>query len=280
MEFLQRIGIQQHHLITFLHYTNILQTFLSAVFKQSVKTSSYVLESFKPETYCFFNNQYVAVRANEYNLSDATSPRVAYYFEKDSGFYKNGSEFSTSRLNILSAYLYHHNLRVADLSEFFYTTTYESSERIPQLGYWMAAWQLKQKVFLDVSKHFTLHIMTVLGQRVILDYDPNSEECQQAWAALNSNIRHMNQRTFIGDDTNSESEEESEEEVIESQNITSTTTTMVDASTQKENQSKVDASTQTESSTMVDASTQTESPTIVDGSTQSESTENKSTEVQ
>ncbi len=223
MEFLQRIGFKQHHLIAILHYTNVLRTLLASAFKQSVKTSTYVLESFKPETYCFFHNQYVAVRVNDYNLTSATSPRVAYYFDKETGFYKNGSEFSNSRLNILAAHLYHHNLRVADLSEFFYTTTYESAEGIPQLGYWIAAWQLKNKAFLDISKQFTIHIMTVLGQRVVIDYDPQSQECQQAWITLNSDIRHMNQRTFIGNDSDSESE--SEEEVVESQNTTSTTLT-------------------------------------------------------
>ena len=226
MEFLQRIGLQQHHLITILHYTNVLRTLLTSAFKQTVKTSSYVLDSFKPETYCFFHNQYIAIRANDYNLTSATSPRVAYFFDKESGFYKNGSEFSNSRLNILTAHLYHHNLRVADLSDFFYTTTYESAEGIPQLGYWIAAWQLKNKAFLDISKHFTIHIMTVLGQRYVIDYDPQSEECQEAWITLNSDIRHMNQRNFIGDESESE-----EEEQVASQNPNPTTTAPTNDST-------------------------------------------------
>ena len=243
----------------------MITTFVQNALKQTIKTTYYVVDSFKPESYCFFDNQYVPVRVNDYDLQSVTSPSVAYYYTKESGFYKNGEEFSNSRLNIITATLHHHNLQVADLSQFFYETTYEAAEGIPQLGCWVAAWQLKHKLFLDVTKEFTLRFTTILGQQYTIQYLPHNNDCQQAWARVNQDIRHFVEE----EDSNTESEDEGQDEMEE------------DSLTNSPVQQAAEVATPQEPlrNSMVDAATQTDSPARQDASTQTESTDLASTEL-
>jgi len=163
--------------------------------RQVVKSTRFLVNSVYPETYLFFKDNFTAVNSLEYDITSPTTPRIEWYYNKDTKcLYRDSvveseeseeSKESKSKitLNLYSAKIYHGELLVYDISHFFWETGYIGNS-VPNLGYWMGVWQLEEKKMLDYSNNFTLQLESASGEELYLEFDFKSNQNNVYWQGL------------------------------------------------------------------------------------------------
>jgi hypothetical protein len=127
------------------------------VFKaQSVKSSRFLLDSFSPNVYIFFEGSSVPVAARDYKQTAAGTPVIAAYYDRDTqSIYTDTTSTNFHTLLFESVNVYHRDIDLYDLTDFFNDTKFYGS--IPaSLDTWVAAWCLESGIYLDRKKSFTL----------------------------------------------------------------------------------------------------------------------------
>jgi hypothetical protein len=130
--------------------------------KQSVKSSKFLVDSFSPNLYVFFEGSSVPVAARDYKQNAAGIPAVAAYYDRDTqAIYTDTRRANYHTLLFETVNLYHRDICLYDLTDFFndikfYGTTPAS------LDTWVAAWCLETGIYLDRKKSFTVRSKLLL----------------------------------------------------------------------------------------------------------------------
>jgi hypothetical protein len=135
---------------------NVLTYYWGLVKRQSVKSSRFLLDSFSPNVYLFFEGSSVPVAARDYRQSAAGTPNIAAYYDRDTqSIHTDTTSTNFHTLLFESANIYHRDINLYDLTDFFNETRFYGT--VPAtLDTWVAAWCLERGIYLDRKKSFTL----------------------------------------------------------------------------------------------------------------------------
>ncbi len=172
-------------------------TWLSLMFgvvrTQSVKTVKYLATSFVPEMYCLYKDSDVPVRLMDYSHDVAGSGPVDFYYNRDEKILSRAPQVAhiPRTLNVETASLFHGDVCLYDLTDFFDTTRYSGNQDIPNLRQWLGVWQLENGIYLDRATEFDVSI-TFLGsepKRFSLWNDSTA-----GWNELTSNVPRLHRQ--------------------------------------------------------------------------------------
>lgn len=162
---------------------------------QTVKSTKYLVNSFQPETYVFYKGSSTPVRLNDYAKDVAGCGTVDYYYIRDTHtLSKNLTAVHLPRtLNIELASIYHGDICLYDLTDFFDSTFYSGGQDIPSLYQWVGVWQLENGIYLDRSKEFQIEITLLGGSKQTFGlWDTD----QSRWNALTSSAPRLHRQVF------------------------------------------------------------------------------------
>lgn len=163
-----------------------LLTYCWNVFKkQSVKSSRFLLDSFSPNVYIFFEGSSVPVAARDYKQTAAGTPVVAAYYDRDTQAIHTDLT-STNPHTVLfdSVNIYHRDINLYDLTDFFNDTKFYGNNPA-SLDTWVAAWCLETGIYLDRKKSFTLRCKQFLEDDVkTFSLWSTDDEEKQEWARI------------------------------------------------------------------------------------------------
>lgn len=140
----------------FVKTVNLLSHYWAIFKKQSVKSSKFLVDSFSPNLYVFFEGSSIPVAARDYRQNAAGTPAIAAYYDRDTQSIHtdtNSTNFHT--LLFESVNLYHRDICLYDLTDFFNDIKFYGSTSA-SLDTWVAAWCLETSIYLDRKKSFTL----------------------------------------------------------------------------------------------------------------------------
>ena len=146
--------------LMFIRTYTWLSTMYSLVTSQTVKSAKYLAASFHPEIYVLYRGGSVPVRVADYNKDAAGTSNVDFYYNRET---KTISKTVTTShlprtLNIEGASIYHGNICLYDLTDFFDTTRFAGNQDVPSLEQWVGIWELENSIYLDREKEFQLHV--------------------------------------------------------------------------------------------------------------------------
>ena len=135
---------------------NVLTYYWGLLKRQSVKSSRFLLDSFSPNVYLFFEGSSVPVAARDYRQSAAGTPNIAAYYDRDTqSIHTDTTSTNFHTLLFESANIYHRDINLYDLTDFFNETRFYGT--VPAtLDTWVAAWCLERGIYPDRKKSFTL----------------------------------------------------------------------------------------------------------------------------
>jgi hypothetical protein len=164
---------------------------------QTVKSVKYLAASFTPEVYAFYSGSSVPVRYTDYSKDVAGTSNVDFYYNRDTKTISKSFESShlPRTLNIEGASLYHGDICLYDLTDFFDTTRYAGTADVPSLDQWVGIWQLENGIYLDRNKDFQLHI-EFLGVAKSEVFSLWSVENVARWNQLTSSTPRLHRQVF------------------------------------------------------------------------------------
>jgi hypothetical protein len=140
-------------------YTWIL-TMSSLVSTQTVKSVKYLAASFTPEVYVLYSGSSTPVRSSDYKKDVAGASNIDFYYNRETKIISKSLESShlPRTLNIEGASIYHGDICLYDLTDFFDTTRFAGTYDVPKPEQWVGIWELENGIYLDRNKEFQLHI--------------------------------------------------------------------------------------------------------------------------
>ena len=160
------------------------------VTSQTVKSVKYLTASFKPDMYAFFSGSSVPVRVTDYKNDVAGTSTVEFYYNRELKTITKTADVSyiPRTLNIEGASIYHGDICLYDLTDFFDSTRYAGVNDVPTLDQWVGVWQLENGIYLDRSKGFQIHIDFLgAGSEVFELWSGNNTR----WVQLTSNTPRL-----------------------------------------------------------------------------------------
>lgn len=140
----------------FVRTVNLLNYCWNVFKKQSVKSSKYLLDSFSPNVYVFFEGSSIPVAARDYKETGVGTPAIAAYYDRDSqSLHTDTTSTNFHSLFFESVSLSHRDICLYDLTDFFNDTKFYGTTPA-SLDTWVAAWCLNTGIYLDRKKSFTL----------------------------------------------------------------------------------------------------------------------------
>lgn len=164
---------------------------------QTIKSVKYLAASFTPEVYAFYSVSSVPVRYTDYSKDVAGSSNIDFYYNRDTKTISKSLDSShlPRTLNIEGASLYHGDICLYDLTDFFDTTRYAGTADVPSLDQWVGIWQLENGIYLDRNKDFQLHI-EFLGVAKAETFSLWSVENVARWNQLTSSTPRLHRQVF------------------------------------------------------------------------------------
>ena len=140
-------------------YTWVL-TVSALVSTQTVKSVKYLAASFTPEIYVLYTGSSIPVRSADYNKDVAGASNIDFYYNREAKVISKTLESShlPRTLNIEGASIYHGDICLYDLTDFFDTTRFAGGQDVPTLDQWVGIWELENSIYLDRNKEFQLQI--------------------------------------------------------------------------------------------------------------------------
>lgn len=177
-------------------YTWVL-TMSRLVTSQTVKSVKYLAASFVPEVYVFYSGSSVPVRLSDYNKDAAGTCNIDFYYNRECKTISKSLESShiPRTLNIEGASLYHGDICLYDLTDFFDTTRYAGAHDLPTLDQWVGIWELENGIYLDRKKDFQLHI-EFLGTEKSEEFSLWSIQNVHRWNELMSSAPRLHRQVF------------------------------------------------------------------------------------
>lgn len=151
--------------LLYIRSCNLLSYYLGALAFQAKKTGLNLLTSFRPDLYVFYDGVDIPVRAQDYcGNSSGSSSVLAVYNRDTKQLTVESSQSPYHMIGILDAQIYHNEVMLYSLDDFFVNTLYsQRSPGVPALSLWMSIWCLETSTFLDRKKKFTLRVTYVDG---------------------------------------------------------------------------------------------------------------------
>lgn len=146
--------------LLFIRTYTWLSTMYALVSSQTVKSVKYLAASFHPEVYVLYRGGSVPVRASDYSKDVAGTSNVDFYYNRETKTISKTLDSShlPRTLNIEGASIYHGDICLYDLTDFFDTTRYAGNQDVPSLEQWVGVWELENGIYLDREKDFKLHV--------------------------------------------------------------------------------------------------------------------------
>ena len=133
----------------------------------------------------------IPVPYNSYDLSKVGSARANAFYNRETKTLSMNSSFTNTNnhtLDIYSAQLFHGEFMLYDLSDFFECTYFAERDFIPCLRYWLGAWCLENKVFLNPKSKFTIKFKTLENESFEFNIWSNSDEDLARWQRMNQSV--------------------------------------------------------------------------------------------
>lgn len=175
---------------TWISYAwNLVQT-------QSVKTTKYLVLSFKDDIYALYKGASIPVRIVDFGKDVAGVADIDFYYNRETKIISNtlAGNHLPRTLNIEGASIYHGDMCLYDLTDFFDTTRYAGSERIPNLDQWVGIWELENRIYLDRNKEFELHVQFLGASNETFSLWVKTRE--DRWAELTSSSPRLHRQVF------------------------------------------------------------------------------------
>ena len=157
----------------------------SVVYKQTTKTTRFILNSAREENYVFFEGSTAPVYEHNYENRKPGSSKVLCTYNKDTNTLILDATRPSRTLEFSTAELYHGDICLYDLTSFFDTTLWKGDRFPPSLSMWMGVWSLVNSTYLDTSMEFRLHITTMDGRSTELDIWSTDQRSLILWENLN-----------------------------------------------------------------------------------------------
>lgn len=157
----------------------------TVVYKQTTKTSRFILNSAREENYVFFEGSTAPVYEHNYENRKPGSSKVLCTYNKDTNTLILDATRPSRTLEFSTAQLYHGDICLYDLTNFFDTTLWKGDRFPPSLSMWMGVWSLVNSTYLDTSMEFRLHITTMDGRSTELDIWSTDQRSLILWENLN-----------------------------------------------------------------------------------------------
>jgi len=121
----------------------------SVVYKQTTKTTRFILNSAREENYVFFEGSTAPVYEHNYENRKPGSSKVLCTYNKDTNTLILDATRPSRTLEFSTAQLYHGDICLYDLTSFFDTTLWKGDRFPPSLSMWMGVWSLVNSTYLD-----------------------------------------------------------------------------------------------------------------------------------
>ena len=157
----------------------------TVVYKQTTKTTRFIVNSAREENYVFFEGSTAPVYEHNYENRKPGSSKVLCTYNKDTNTLILDATRPSRTLEFSTAQLYHGDICLYDLTNFFDTTLWKGDRFPPSLSMWMGVWSLVNSTYLDTSMEFRLHITTMDGTYVDLNIWSSDERSLILWENLN-----------------------------------------------------------------------------------------------
>lgn len=153
------------------------------------------MASFQPELYAFYDGQCMPVRVSDYTKDVAGSASIDYYYNRETKIISKTVDIThiPRTLNIEGGSIYHGDICLYDLTDFFDTTRYAGSQDIPHLDQWIGLWELENGIYLDPTKNFQIHIDFLGAGKEVFDL---WGENRARWGELTSNVPRFHRQIF------------------------------------------------------------------------------------
>jgi hypothetical protein len=150
----------------------------SVVRSQTTKSVKHLIASFQPDLYCIYAGSSVPVRACDYYKDVAGAGKIEYFYNRDEKIISKTTEVThiPRTLNIEGACIYHGDICLYDLTDFFDTTRYAGNHDVPSLTQWIAIWELENNIYLDRKTAFHVQV----------DFLGASKESFLLWDSVNT----------------------------------------------------------------------------------------------
>ena len=163
---------------------HIVFTAYGVVSQQSQKTGRFLLNSFFHENYLFFENSMMPVYEINHQGEKPGSSKSVCVYNRDTNILTVDSSKPARLLEFESAELYHGDICLYNLTNFFSTTQWKGDQYPPNLLYWIGVWSLLNNVYLDHRTLFTLRITTIDGMNHSFEIWSIDEASVNAWREL------------------------------------------------------------------------------------------------
>ena len=155
------------------------------VYKQTSKTTRFIVNSAREENYVFFEGSNTPVYEYTYENRNPGSSKVLCTYNKDTNTLILDATRPSRTLEFSTAQLYHGDICLYDLTNFFDSTLWKGDRFPPSLRMWMGVWSLVNSTYLDTSMEFRLHVTTMEGTSAELDIWSTDERSLILWENLN-----------------------------------------------------------------------------------------------
>ena len=173
-------------------------TFFQIVLNQSVKSSKFLADSFKDDTYMFMNGSFAPVPTRNYNLrKTGSSVPVAFYNRETKTLSKlySSTNANNHTLDIYTAQLFHGEMMIYDLTDFFETTLFADQDNIPDLSIWLGAWSLENEIYLDPSVNYVVKFQTLENTTNEFNVWSKSSADLERWQKMNQTVPRLHRQT-------------------------------------------------------------------------------------
>jgi len=154
------------------------------VYKQTTKTTRFILNSAREENYVFFEGSTAPVYERNYENRNPGSSKVLCIYNKDTNTLILDATRPSRTLEFSTAELYHGDICLYDMTSFFDSTLWKGDRFPPSLSMWMGVWSLVNSTYLDTSMEFRLHITTMDGRCAELDIWSTDQRMHILWENL------------------------------------------------------------------------------------------------
>lgn len=164
---------------------NLLNYCWNVLKRQSVKSSRFLIDSFSPNVYLFFDGSSVPVAARDYKQNAAGVPPVAAFYNRDTqSIHTDLTSTNFHTLLFESVNIHHRDVNLYDLTDFFNDTKFYGTSPA-SLDTWVATWCLQTGIYLDRKKSFTVRCKQFLENdtKTFSLWSTDDEE-KQEWTRL------------------------------------------------------------------------------------------------
>lgn len=172
-------------------------SFFQIVFNQSVKSSKYLVDSFKDDVYMFMNGSFAPVPSRNYSLHKTGSSVPVGFYNRETKTLSRaypGTSTNNHTLDIYTAQLYHGDMMIYDLTDFFETTFFAEQDTIPGLPIWLGAWSLENRIYLDPNVNYVVKFTTLENENNEFSIWSTSQSDSERWQRMNQSVPRLHRQ--------------------------------------------------------------------------------------